>query len=566
MERASVSVNWVRARSAICLLLLSAIGAHTVGAQTRPDAGQALEGIRPPPAPAPVSPGAVLPPQDNRPAMSGPDSTRILVRHWRITGAHSFTLAQLDPLVREFKGQKLSLGEINGVAARITAFYRRHGYLLSRAYVPAQDIHDYTVEIAVIEGHLAEIVVTNTSPVAGSLVTRYLEKLRSTGPVEGKALERSLLLLSDLPGVDVRSTLMPGAAVGSSDLDVQVHGTGRLSGSVDADNFGNSYTGEYRGGGTLNVNNPFDYGDLFTLRGETAGLGLTYGRAAWQAPLGGSGLKIGIAGSELHYRLRGKFSSLDAHGRAQVDTAWSSYPLLRSEYANVAIQLSYDNKHLDDQVDLTDSDSRKTLGVWTLGLSGDRTDGFAGGGFSTYSLNLVTGHLNLDPVTAALDQGVDGHHTEGRYEKVVVSISRTQRLTNEVSLYTLLTSQFSNKNLDTSETQSLGGAYSVRAYPQDEAIGDDAALLNLELRWKVPELPDVQTIAFVDGGVARVNHSPLPTDVNNRRFLAGEGFGVRYFRSNHFALNTYLAFRSGPQPTSDVDRRPRAWIQFAEYF
>lgn len=548
--------------------LLAALMVPTVvQAQTRPDAGRTLEGIKPPPAaPSPAEPSAVLPSEKSRPAMTGSDSKRILVRHWRITGSHLFTEEQLESLIHEFRGQKLTLAELNGVAARITAYYRRHGYLLSRAYIPAQDIHDNTVEIAVIEGHLAEILVTNKSPIAGSLITHYMERLRSTGPVEGHALERSLLLLSDLPGVEVRSTLMPGIKVGTSDLDLQVRSTGRVNGSVDAGNIGNKYTGEYRGGATFNVNSPFHYGDELTLRASTAGAGMSYGYGSWQTPIGGSGLKFGVSGSELGYRLRGKFASLEAHGNASLVSAHASYPVIRSQYTNLSIQVSYDNKHLRDKIDTVSSDSRKTLGVWTLGLSGNQTDEFGGGGINSYSLSVVSGSLKLDPVAAAIDASGAGHHTAGRYEKALLSLNRTQRVTDEFSLYTSLTGQWSSKNLDTSETQSLGGAAGIRAYPQDEGVGDDAALLTMELSWRTPELPHVQTIAFVDAGAVRVNHSPLPTDTYNRRFLAGEGFGVRWQRPNTFTLDAYLAWRSGPAPVSDLDRRPRAWIQFAQYF
>jgi hemolysin activation/secretion protein len=508
----------------------------------------------------------VLPPPEKRPAMSGPDSKRIYVRHWRITGSHLYTEEQLEPLIHEFRGQKLTIEELNSVAAHITAYYRRHGFLLSRAYIPAQDVHDNTVEIAVIEGHLAEILVTNESPVAGSLITRYMEHLRSTGPVEGHALERSLLLLSDLPGVEVRSTLMPGTSVGTSDLDLHVRNTGRVNGSVDAGNTGNRYTGEYRGGATLNINSPIRYGDQLTLRANTGGAGMSYGYGSWQTPLGGSGLKVGIAGSELRYRLRGQFTSLEAHGDASVITARAAYPLIRSEYSNLLIQGSYDNKHLNDRIDTAAVDSHKTVGVWTLGMSGNQTDEFGGGGISTCSLVVVSGQLKLDAASAAIDAGAGGHHTQGRYEKFVVSGSRTQRLTDEVSLYSALTGQWSTKNLDTSETLSLGGPSGVRAYPQDEGAGDDAALLSVELSWRVPDLPYAQTIAFADAGAVHINHSPLPTDTNNRRLLAGEGFGVRWRRTNTFTLDAYLAWRSGPQPLSDIDRRPRAWVQFVQYF
>src|SRR5262245_7464714 len=108
------------ALAAVCLLIAAASIPHVLRAQMRPDAGQTLEGIRPPPPPAPVSSGRALPRQDNRPAMSGPDSKRILVSHWRITGSHVFTAEQLEPLIREFRGQKLTLRELNGVAALIT--------------------------------------------------------------------------------------------------------------------------------------------------------------------------------------------------------------------------------------------------------------------------------------------------------------------------------------------------------------------------------------------------------------------------------------------------------------
>ena len=558
--------NFLKTLAALCLLCVGVIAPHRLYAQARPDAGQTLEGVHPPPAAPGLNPAAALPPEAERPAMITVDPRGVLIRRWRITGAHRFPVATLEQLISEYHGQKLTLAELNSVAGRITTYYRQHGYLLSRAYVPAQTVRDGIVEIAVIEGHLAEIDVTNTSPVSGHLISKHLEHLRSTTAVEGQTIERSLLLLSDLPGVEVRSTLMPGATVGTSNLDVQMRGTGRLNGSVDADSFGNRYTGQYRGGGTLNVNDPFDHGDLLTLRADSSGPDMNYGRVAWQTPLGGNGLKAGVAGSDLHYRLGEEFKSLDAFGSAQVYTLWTAYPLIRSLYRNLAVQFSYDDKRLDDRVDSTDSDSHKTLGVWTLGLSGDRTDGVGGGGVSVFSLNLINGDLRLDPVTAAIDRGAGGHHTEGRYSKLAFSYSRTQTLTDQLSLYTAVTGQVSSKNLDSSETQSLGGAYGVRAYPQNEATGDDIALLNVELRWKIPDLPELQTIGFFDSGTARMNHSPLPTDTNNRRTLVGEGFGFQWARANRFALKTYLAWHSTAPPTTDVDRSPRIWLEFAQYF
>ena len=549
-----------------CLVAAGAATSPSLQAQVRPDAGQALESVGPS-VPARRAPAdAALPEQHERPALSVPDGERIPLRRWRISGNRVFAEAELLALVQDRVGQDLTLSELNATVVRITAHYRRHGYLLSRAYLPAQESRDGEVEIAVMEGSLAGVHIVNTSKVSAAQVSEHVERLNTPGPVQGQALERSLLLLNDLPGVEVRSTLKPGISVGTSDLDLQVRGTGHVSGSFDADNFGNRYIGALSAGGTLNVNSPFHRGDLFTLRASTAGSGMTYGRVAWQTPLGGNGLQAGIAWSDVQYELGKDFESLDADGSAQVGTAWIGYPFLRSQTRNASVRLSYDDKRLIDRIEATSTHTRKSLNVWTLGLSGDRTDTWGGGGVNSFQLDLISGRLELDALAAALDRGAGGHETEGHYGKLAYTFSRLQRLSDQLSLYAALNGQVSNQNLDSSETQSLGGIYGVRAYPQGEAAGADATIVNIEMRWRLSRLPEMQSLVFVDAGTVRVNHSPLATDTNNYRDLTGAGIGAQWMRAERFALKSYVAWRSGPQPTSDEDRKPRFWLQLAQYF
>src|SRR5687768_16849889 len=90
----------------------------------------------------------------------------------------------------------------------------------------------------------------------------------------------------------------------------------RLSGSVDADNSGGRYTGAYRTGVTLNINNPAGHGDVATLRALTSWDGLNYGRAAYQLQFGRA--DAGIAYTALDYELGREFESLKARGSAQI--------------------------------------------------------------------------------------------------------------------------------------------------------------------------------------------------------------------------------------------------------
>ena len=84
-------------------------------------------------------------------------------------------------------------------------------------------------------------------------------------------LENRLLLLSDIPGVHVQSTLTPGTSVGTSDLIVGVTPGQRVSGQCRSRQRGLSlYRREpHRGDGELN--NPTGHGDMARLRVMTSG-------------------------------------------------------------------------------------------------------------------------------------------------------------------------------------------------------------------------------------------------------------------------------------------------------
>ncbi len=119
-----------------------------------------------------------------------------------------------------------------------------------------------------------------------SSIFAQLGGLNEGDRVESAPLENRLLLLSDLPGVNVKSTLLPGATVGTSDLVVGLTPGRRVSGEVDFDNAGNRYTGEYRLGAMVNLNNPLGLGDVASLRAITSSSGLNYARASYQLVVG----------------------------------------------------------------------------------------------------------------------------------------------------------------------------------------------------------------------------------------------------------------------------------------
>lgn len=531
-------------------------------AQQIPDAGRLLEEVRPVPR-LPRERAPTIRPEEVPAAEA--DGTRIHVARLRVTGATRFTSDELHALVAEAEGKDLSLGDLQGLAQRITRYYRQHGYLLARAYLPAQEVRQGEVEIAVSEARLGQVKVDNNADLGGAALAP-LRQVRSGDVAEESALERSLLLLSDLPGTQVMSTLHTGKEPGTTDLQVDLMPGSPIVGSVEADDQGDRYSGQFRLGADLNLNNPFHVGDVASLRALTSDEGLAYARLGYQLPVNRWGTRIGLAASNLRYYLGARLAPLRASGKADTGSVYVLHPFVRSRTFNVNGQLQYERLDLDDRVGATGTQVKKSSDRWIAGISGDLRDGWGGGGVDGFSLLYTSGHLRLDAETRAQDALTA--RTAGSYAKWNASWLRLQGVTDAVSLYAALSAQWASKNLDSSEKMILGGANGVRAYPQGEAAGDEGTLLVLEARYQMPMAwPGLwQATLFLDSGHVRSNQRPWSSG-DNSRTLTGAGLGLNVASSNGWSVKTSLAWRVGSaRPQTGDDHTPRAWLQVVKTF
>lgn len=548
----------------LALLALS----YGVFAQQIPNAGSQLQQIPPIPTPEQTAPKLIIEPRSVAPSPTV-DTAQITVNRLSITGASVYSEAELLAVTGFEPESVQTLTELRGMAAKIADHYHRNGYFVAQAYLPAQDIKNGAVTIAVIEGHYGKVVLQNQSSLSDGVANSILNGLNSGDIIASAPLESRLLLLSDLPGVSVKSTLIPGTAPGTSDLIVELHPGKTISGSVDADNAGSRYTGEYRVGATVNLNNLAGLGDVASLRVLTSGSGLNYARISYQVPFGKA--VVGAAYSYLTYSLGREFESLDANGTAEVATLYGSYSLIRSRNTNLSANLALDAKTFQDRIDLYSSVTDKKVQALTASLIGDHRDNFAGGGVSAYSLAWTTGNLDIEtPAARTIDAATA--QSNGHYNKLGFSAMRLQNVTDRVSLYGAISGQLASKNLDVSEKMSLGGMYGVRAYPVGEAYADEGYLLTLEARLLLPKFSQqmpgqMHLIAFVDSGSVRINKNVWDRSIDNRRTLSGGGIGLNWIDPGNFAVRTYYARKIGNEAaTSAPDASGRFWIQAVKYF
>lgn len=536
-------------------------------AQQIPGGGSQLRQLPLAPVPQKAAPEIRIE-EATAPVAPGSDSVKVLVRELQVSGARAYPAAELVAVAGFVPGSELTLPELQAMASRITEHYRRNGYFVARAYLPAQDVTDNVVVVAVSEGTYGAITLRNQSRLADGVARSRLRGLDSGDAITLDPLESRLLLLSDLPGVNVTSTLVPGAAPGSSDLIVDVAPGRRVTGSIDADNAGNPYTGEYRVGATVHLNNPLGRGDVATLRALTSGSGLQYGRASYQMPFGRA--TAGVAYSRLDYELGEQFEVLGANGTAEVASVFGTYPLIRSRDSNLYFGLGYDHKTFEDRIDLVGSVTDRKARVATANLYGDHQDGIGGGGVSTFFASLSSGSIDIQ-TPAALAADAASARTDGSYSKLWLNAARLQRVTDLVSLKASVTGQWASGNLDASEKLVLGGMDGIRGYPQGEGFGDEGYLASLEasrllagLSSRVPG--EVHLLAFVDTGHITINKDPWFSG-DNSRSLSSAGVGATWGEAGNFAVRTYYARKLGSEDaTSAPDKSGRFWIQAIKFF
>ena len=533
----------------------------TALAQVPPDAGRTLEQLRVP-LPPPVSTPSEIriePPGADKKA----DSPPFHVAGFRVSGATVFVEQQLLEVLGP-AGRELTLAQIQERADRLTKLYKDGGYPVARALVPAQDVRDGIVEIRVLEGRYGAIDIRNATNVSEQRIRDLLGEIREGELIYAPTLEKRILLISDLAGIQPLATLEPGQATGLSDLVLEI-GAGKIKEySLAVDNAGNRFTGSNRLSIGFVWNSPADIGDRLAASAVTSGKELLSMRFAYDLPVGSSGLRAGSYISRTTYRLGEDFSSLDAHGTADTLGASLVFPLIRSTALNVRAIAAGEVRRLEDIVGVTGSDIRKRDHLLQFGIGGDTRDSFLAGALTAFQGMLTSGKLMLDsPAFATVDAATA--RTQGNYAKFVASVYRLQGLSENWRLGANYTGQWASKNLDSSEKFSVGGLPGVRAYPLGEAPGDDVQLLQLELRHQGGQLGPGQLspFGFFDAARLRIFHNNFSSSgAKNVRDLSGYGLGAEWSAAGIGFVRCWFAFRGNSEPaTSDTDRSSRLWLQ-----
>lgn len=488
-----------------------------------------------------------------------PEGKKVEVLDFEFSGNIALKTSYLKKLVLPYIQKELSLKELKGICGEISDAYRERGYFLVYPYLHPQEIKDGVVIIEIIEGELGEVEIE------GNCREKFIENhFRPTknGVLNYNQLLKSLLILNEYPDVQVTAILKKGKEPKTADILLKVEQKFSFHTSLNYDNFGSRYVSSHHEGLGLEFSNLLMGGDNISLRGVTGSPvdTLFFGRAEYRFPINGYGTKANLSFTRSDFDVQREFKRLDAGGESKIYGFSLSHPVTRTRVSSLDVNFGFDYKQIKNYL-LGQINSDDELRVFKVGLAGDKIDGFKGRNY--YSLFCTTGVEDImdglehdDPLASRV--GAGGDFIKGNFD-----LARYQKFLCGSFILLKGSSQVASDVLPIPEQFSVGGADTVRGYPQSELLGDYGYTANLELRFTPPFFAEkrvpftsnrkvkecIQLLCFMDYG-STFRKSVLVGEEKNEE-ICGAGIGARINLGENLDLRLDLGFPVGDKEPSD---------------
>jgi hemolysin activation/secretion protein len=446
------------------------------------------------------------------------------------------------------------------IANAVTEYYRSAGYVLAQAFIPAQEVENGQVQIAVLEGTLGNVLVEGNEKYSSDVLASPFEELIDA-PVTADGIESAILTASDFPGLSVFGVFRPGRTVGTTDLVLRVQDERSWDASVRLDNHGTRFTGLNRVIVEGSLNNPTGAGDRLSgtaLRQVNPG-NSNFGEIRYERPFWVPGLLLGGSYSRNPFKVGAELKPVGLTGESTTVELYADRSLARSRAANTfgrvgwrrTVEVTSVSKqevgkdHLsylfgELRFDGIDAEA-KAINAGTLGFAYGLGDKLGGHGESTASAQSVPPRR----------QGGSTRFSSNDFWKLQGTFSRFQKITEHLSMLARLEGQWSHDLLTSEQQYSIGGPTNVRAYNVSEFLVDKALYASMEWTLDAPFFADAQfreglswgqvlkVSFFADFAWGQIN-DPLPAEDWNLN-LGGIGAGLSFNLPGRFLTRLQYA-------------------------
>jgi hemolysin activation/secretion protein len=505
-------------------------------------------------------------------APPGAEKVKFVLEKLYIEGVTAYEKEELGDVYSAELGKKISLADLYDIAARLTNKYRNEGYILTQIVVPPQTIESGKARLKVVEGFVDKVTIQGDGGKANSLIRQYAGNVRTGGrALNARELERTMLLINDLPGVKARGVLAPSATkVGAADLNIFIE-RDPIDAMLAIDNYGSRYLGPLQLTAAGSVNNYFDRNERITAQAAIApdpdiGDEMTYFSMSYEQPLWNQGTMFQAFASFTATEPGYDLDQFNVKGNSQFFSLRMDHPFVKTRNLKFNARAIFDWRDAESRNDLepTREDRIRAL---RFGGTLEILDTLLGVGLNSLDLEISRGLEFFGAETnnrATLSRPL----ADINFLKMGVEIQRLQRLANNINLLIGTRGQWSKDALLSSEEFGVGGINYGRAFDPSEIIGDEGIAGKLELQWNKPVewslVQDYQLFGFFDAG--RIWNDDATSNNTERDTITSAGFGLRTEFMEETEADLTVAFPLNRDVQTQQDKDPRVYFGLSRKF
>ncbi|MBN4664734.1 ShlB/FhaC/HecB family hemolysin secretion/activation protein [Pandoraea nosoerga] len=554
LRRHRRAVRFVAAATAVIGLL----GAQQARADASPVRGDPMQSL--PKIEAPKAPAATIriQPPTQEDALKALLARKITPQRFGIEGVKSLPFDQIAALFAPMAGKEVTIGDLVETANQVTKMYQDAGYLLSFAFVPAQDFAGGFVRVTVVEGYISGTKISGTPGPSEQRLRDIAAHIEAERPLKRATFERYLNLLTLVPGMKIKADVQPPTQTdGATELSLDVSRQPvALGTSLSYNNPG------IRGVFTVTSNALTPLGEQIQLT-AIAPKGHNdeeFYAASYIQPLGSNGLQARVDAS--HYRGQPDDQGLPGLTR-HLDTkrlaVGVSYPLLLNNQRSLTISGGMYGVNSRDRYEVPDSpnfiNSQTNVRAAQAQLAYNEVTEKQ---TRSATLGVFKGFNGMGASQSYTTQPAGVVQILGPYDlafwRFTLDAKQGVVLPWDFGIVVSAGAQYSSNTLPTSEQATFGGQRYGLGYPAGEIAGDKGWGASIEVnrmfRMDFRYLKTVQPYLLFDTAKVYMNYGQL---FHNQ--LASLGLGVRISDSKYYSLDLSLAKPMADAPTN-APRRP----------
>jgi hemolysin activation/secretion protein len=473
---------------------------------------------------------------------------RFDINRYQVEGNTLLDKAKVEKLLVPYTGKGKDFGTVQEAIEALEKAYHSHGYSMVVVALPEQEMEKGVVRLKVIESIIGKISVEGNRYFDKTNILRSLPGLRQRETPDIGAVSRSLKLANESPAKKINLQMLSGDKENEVDAHIDVKDERPWKVGISGDNTGTTDTGPTRLGILLEHANVFNRDHLLTLQYITSPEKIdkvSIYSVGYRVPLYSLGASVDFIGAYSNVNqgtINAGSSNMDVSGKGTILGLHYNQNLTRMGiYEHKAI-LGVDYRAYENNVNFLGNPVGTNVTVHPVSLT-------YAGTVTTEKLNAGFYLTDIQNLPGSWGDGRDGEDNflgaPRGYNMIRYGANATYTIGVDWQMRALINGQFTGDQLVTGEQYGIGGATTVRGFPERATSGEQGYSGSVEIY--TPDLSKLVRIsAFQTRLLVFYDRGEVSSKNQSSTEIASVGPGIRITDGKRFSLSADLGIVVDP--------------------